>query len=95
MEKREASDRVTGLEAEIAQAETAIGDAKAALKKMLEDKDEANRRIESLEEDYSHAQSTIDAMTKVQLARSPRGILDDDDIIEDAVEAIAGGQDLS
>ena len=64
MEKREASERVTGLEAEIAQAETAIGDAKAALKKMLEDKDEANRRIESLEEDYSLAQSTIQAMAK-------------------------------
>lgn len=42
----------------------AIGDAKTALQRLLADKEEANRRIEGLEEDKAHAQATIEAMTK-------------------------------
>ena len=64
MEKKEALEKVLNLENEIDQAETAIGDAKNALQKLIHDKEGANRRIENLEEDFAHAQSTIDAMTK-------------------------------
>jgi hypothetical protein len=55
---------VSSLEHEITQAEAAIGDAKNALQKLLVDKEESSRRIESLEEDNEHAQATIEAMTK-------------------------------
>lgn len=64
MEKKEGAEKITTLEREIVEAETAIGDAKSALQNLLNDKEEAIRRIEDLEEDCRHLQSTIDAMTQ-------------------------------
>ena len=64
MEKKEALEKVSILENDIDQAEIAIGDAKNALQKLIHDKEEANMLIMNLEEDFAHAQSTIDAMTK-------------------------------
>lgn len=64
MEKKEGLEKISTLEREISEAELAIGDAKSALQKLLTDKEEAIRRIEDLEEDCRHLQTTIDAMTK-------------------------------
>lgn len=64
MEKKEGVEKISTLEREMVEAETAIGDAKSALQKLLNDKEEAIRRIEDLEEDCRHLQSTIDAMTQ-------------------------------
>lgn len=64
MEKKEAEEKISNLQDDVSQANSAIGGAQDALKKLMKEKDEANKQIDNLEEDLEHAQATISAMTQ-------------------------------
>ncbi len=74
LEKKEALEKVSNLENEINQAKTSISDAKNVLQKLICNKEETNGRIENLEEDFAHAQSRIDAMTKSMIEKEALGL---------------------